>query len=35
MGLVSEWASLRQAELAAAWRKAENLQQPGTIDPLP
>ena len=35
MGLVSEWASLHREELAAAWQKAENLEQPGTVDPLP
>lgn len=35
MGLVVEWASLHQAELEAAWERAQNLQAPGKIDPLP
>ena len=35
MGLVTEWASLHQGELSAAWRKAENLEPVATIDPLP
>jgi hypothetical protein len=35
MGLVSEWASIHQAELAAAWEQAVTLRSPGTIEPLP
>ncbi len=33
-GLVAEWASLRQAELRDAWRRARNLESPGRIAPL-
>ena len=32
--LVAEWASLRQAELQAAWERAKSLEQPGKIAPL-
>ena len=32
--LVTEWASLRQAELKAAWDSAKRLEQPGRIEPL-
>ncbi len=35
MGLVGEWASLRQEELKAAWKRAENLEPIARIDPLP
>lgn len=35
IGLVSEWASLHQQELVSAWRRAENLEPVGQIDPLP
>jgi hypothetical protein len=35
MGLVSEWASSHQDELAVAWHRADSLYLPGTIDPLP
>ena len=35
IGLVSEWASLHQAELAEAWERAEKLEPVGKIDPLP
>lgn len=35
MGLVSEWTSLRQEELKAAWRMAEALKPLARIDPLP
>lgn len=35
MGLVSEWASLHQDELSAAWQKAGKLEPIGKIDPLP
>lgn len=35
MGMVKEWASLRQTELKEAWNRAKNLQSPGRIDPLP
>ncbi|MBI3983555.1 MAG: DUF4160 domain-containing protein [Gemmatimonadetes bacterium] len=35
MGLVSEWASSHQADLALAWQRAEMLQPPGTIEALP
>jgi hypothetical protein len=34
-GLVTEWATLHQEELRVAFRKAANLQQPDTINPLP
>ena len=34
-GLVIEWATLHQEELREAFRKAANLQRPGSIDPLP
>ena len=34
-GLVTEWASLHQRELRAAWEKARQLQPPGRIEPLP
>lgn len=34
MGLVSEWASLRQEELAVAWERARKLEPPGRIAPL-
>ena len=32
--LVAEWASLRQAELQAAWERAKHLEPPGKIAPL-
>jgi hypothetical protein len=35
LGLVTEWASLHQAELLALWQKAQNLEPLGKIDPLP
>lgn len=34
-GLVIEWATLHRDELREAFNKAANLQQPGSIDPLP
>jgi hypothetical protein len=34
MGLVSEWALLRQRELSAAWERASRLEAPGRIAPL-
>jgi Domain of unknown function (DUF4160) len=34
-GLVTEWASLHQHELRAAWERASRLQPPGKIEPLP
>ncbi len=34
-GLVVEWASLHQAELMEAWKKARGLEPPGSIEPLP
>jgi hypothetical protein len=34
MGLVSEWALLRQRELTAAWERARRLEAPGPIAPL-
>lgn len=34
-GLVIEWATLHQEELREAFRRAANLQEPGSIDPLP
>lgn len=35
LGLVTEWASLRQQDLRAAWQRASQLQPPGKIEPLP
>jgi len=35
LGMVAEWASLRQQELRAAWDRASKLQPPGRIAPLP
>lgn len=32
--MVTEWASLHQQELGAAWEKAKRLQPPGRIQPL-
>ena len=32
--MVTEWASLHQQELGAAWEKAKRLQPPGQIQPL-
>ncbi len=34
LGLVMEWASLHQRELAEAWRRAQAHEAPGKIDPL-
>jgi hypothetical protein len=34
-GLVTEWASLHQQDLLAAWEKAKRLEPPGKIQPLP
>lgn len=34
LGLVIEWASLHQKELMSCWKKAENLEPLGEIDPL-
>ena len=34
MSLVMEWASVHRQELKEAWEKAQNLEQPGNIDPL-
>ena len=34
LGLVIEWASLHQAELAPAWERTRAAQPPGTIAPL-
>ena len=34
LGLVVEWASLHQEELREAWRRAENLEPTGKIEPL-
>jgi hypothetical protein len=33
-GLVVEWAASHQAELAEAWRRAQNLEPPGKVEPL-
>ena len=33
-GLVIEWATWHKDELSQAWRKAENLEPPGKIEPL-
>lgn len=35
LGMVTEWASLHQQELRAAWDRASQLQPPGKIAPLP
>jgi len=35
MGLMTEWASLHQRELRAAWDKAKNLEPVEKIEPLP
>ena len=35
MGLVAEWALLRQDELLDFWKSAERLEPLGKIDPLP
>lgn len=35
LGLLIEWATLHQAELREAFRKAANLERPAKIDPLP
>jgi hypothetical protein len=35
LGMVTEWASLHQRELLAAWERASRLQPPGKIEPLP
>ena len=34
LGLVVEWALLRQAELKEAWNLAKHLEPPGSIAPL-
>lgn len=34
LGLVAEWASLRQEELRACWERAKSLESPGKIEPL-
>jgi Domain of unknown function (DUF4160) len=34
LGMVSEWAFLRQRELLEAWERARRLQPPGKIEPL-
>jgi hypothetical protein len=35
LGLVTEWAALRQQDLRTAWGRASRLQPPGKIEPLP
>ncbi len=35
LGLVAEWAALRQEELREAWQRAKNLEPVDRIDPLP
>ena len=35
LGMVTEWASLHQQELHAAWERAKRLLPPGQIEPLP
>jgi uncharacterized membrane protein len=35
VGMVTEWASLHQQELLAAWERAKRLEPPGKIQPLP
>jgi hypothetical protein len=34
LGLVTEWASIHQDELRAAFQRAASLQPPGKIEPL-
>lgn len=34
LGMVTEWASLHQRELLAAWERASRLEPPGKIEPL-
>jgi hypothetical protein len=34
-GLVIEWATLHQDELREAFRRAEAMEPPGKIEPLP
>ena len=34
LGLVTEWAALRRAELRVAWQKAAKKEPTGTIPPL-
>lgn len=34
LGIVKEWASLRQAELKTAWDRARRQEAPGKIAPL-
>ena len=35
MGLVAEWTTLHQQELAALWEKARRLEPLQRLDPLP
>ncbi len=35
MGLVAEWATLHQQELATLWEKAKRLEPLHRLDPLP
>lgn len=35
LGMLIEWATLHQAELRDAFRKAANLERPDKIEPLP
>jgi len=35
LGMVTEWASMHQDELRAAWERAKQLLPPGQIEPLP
>jgi hypothetical protein len=35
MGLVAEWNTLHQPELAALWEKARRLEPLHRVDPLP
>jgi hypothetical protein len=35
MGLVIEWATVRQQELKEAWERAKRLETPEKITPLP
>ena len=34
LGLVMEWATLHQDELRSVWARAQDLEPPGTIEPL-
>ena len=35
LGIVAEWAAMRQEDLRAAWHRVQHFEAPGKIDPLP